>query len=348
MSANPPLARELLLIADLSGYTGYLAQGEVEEAPLIAGDLVATVVNSLVPPFELAGLEGDAAFLHADTASVSGTTLLAALGQSYDAFRRRMESLRLGSSCQCSACRTVPQLDLKFFVHLGTVVRHRIAGRDELAGRDVILVHRLMKDSAPARAGAASYALITDAAIDALGIDPAAARMDPVRQEYEHLGAVDGHVLDIRSAWEDAEQRAAPPTIDGPVVAEASREIAAPLPAVWELLTVPSGRQAWEGIETVEELDPEHPLGIGSMSRCVARHLTTLEEIVDWRPQRRLARRTEISGVGPAVVAYSLEEIEGGTSLTARWHSVSDRTPRGDTGALARSLARLEAAAIKR
>ena len=40
------LTRELLLIADLSGYTGYLAGGEPEEAPLIAGDLVETLVDS--------------------------------------------------------------------------------------------------------------------------------------------------------------------------------------------------------------------------------------------------------------------------------------------------------------
>lgn len=347
MTGSTPLARKLLLIADLSGYTGYLAQGEPEEAPLIAGDLVETVVGSLVPPLELAGLEGDAAFLHVDPALIDGNGLLAALTGCYDAFRRRVETLRLGSSCECSACQTVPQLDLKFFVHVGTVLRQRIAGRDELAGRDVILVHRLMKDSAPARSGAPSYALLTDAVLAELGIDPGAAGLEPVRQEYEHLGVVDGHVLDVRAASEAARTQT-PMIINGQAIAEAEREIAAAASVVWELLTAPAGRQTWEGIESIEPLSPERPHGVGSMSRCVARHLTTVEEIVDWIPPRRLARRTELPDIGPAIVAYALEEMDGRTSLTARWYPTGDSPPTVDPGVLAGALDRLEAAAVRR
>jgi hypothetical protein len=341
----PALTRELLLIADLSGYTGYLAGGEPEEAPLIAGDLVETLVGSLVPPFELAGLEGDAAFLHIDPSMLDGEGLLTAIARSYDAFRRRVESLRLGTSCECSACQTVPQLDLKFFAHVGTVLRQRIAGRDELAGRDVILVHRLMKDSAPAQSGATSYALFTDAVVDGFGIDPDAVGLVSVRQDYEHLGEVPGYVLDVRAAWEAA-RHDAPPTVDAPVIEEAQRDVPATTPVVWELLTSPAGRQAWEGIEAVEDLSPQRPHGVGSMSRCVARHLTTLEEIVDWSPHRRLARRTELAGVGPAIVAYALEPVEAGTRLTVRWHAIGNLPPSHDGAALQRSLDRLEAAAL--
>jgi hypothetical protein len=347
MTGGTSLARELLLIADLSGYTGYLAQGEPEEAPLIAGDLVETVVGSLVPPFELAGLEGDAAFLHVDPAQIDGNGLLTAIAGCYDAFRRRVETLRLGSSCECSACQTVPQLDLKFFVHVGTVLRQRIAGRDELAGRDVILVHRLMKDSAPAQSGAASYALLTDAVVAELGIDPGAVGLEPVSQEYEHLGVVHGHVLNVRATSETARMDT-PMTIDGPAIAEAEREIAAVATVVWELLTAPAGRQAWEGIESIEELSPDRPHGVGSMSRCVARHLTTVEEIVDWSPPRRLARRTELPGIGPAIVTYALEAIDGRTSLRARWYPTGDSAATVDPGLLDSAIDRLEAAAVSR
>jgi hypothetical protein len=346
MTAQQPLTRELLLLADLSGYTGYLTGSEPEEAPMIAGDLVGTVVESLVPPFELVGLEGDAAFLHVDPSRLDGAGLIATIAASYDAFRRRVESLRLGSSCQCSACRTVPQLDLKFFAHVGTVLRQRIAGRDELAGRDVILVHRLMKDSAPAQSGATSYALFTDPVIEGLGIDPDTAGLVPVHQDYEHLGAVPGYVLDVRAAWEAA-RHDGPPTIDAPVIEEAQRDIQATTPVVWDLLTSPAGRQAWEGIEAVEDLSPERPHGIGSMSRCVARHLTTLEEIVDWSPPRRLARRTELAGAGPAIVSYALEPVEAGTRLTVRWHAMGDPPASLDGETLQRSLDRLEAAAVR-
>lgn len=346
MTDQLPLTRELLLIADLSGYTGYLANSEPAEAPMIAGDLVGTVVDTLVPPFELVGLEGDAAFLHVDPSRLDGLGLIAAIGGCYDAFRRRVESLRLGSDCDCAACRTVPELDLKFFAHVGIVLPQRIAGRDELSGRDVILVHRLLKDSAPAQAGARSYALFTDAVVEALDIDPAKAGLAPVRQEYEHIGTVDAFVLDG-----DALRAASPtvaPAADAAPIAEATRTIAADAPVVWELLTSPAGRQAWEGIELVEDLAPDAPRGVGSKSRCVARHLTAIEEILDWDPPRRIARRTELPGIGPAIVRYALEPLDDGTSLTARWDAVAVQPPMPDPMTLTQALDRLAVAAISR
>ena len=347
MNAQPPLSRDLLLIADISGYTGYLASSEPEEAPMIAGDLVGTVVDSLVPPFELGGLEGDAAFLHVDPQRLDGPGLISAISGCYDAFRRRVESLRLGSSCECSACRTVLQLDLKFFAHVGTVLHQRIAGRDELSGRDVILVHRLMKDSAPARAGAESYALLTDAVIDAFDIDPLATGLEPVRQEYEHLGVVDGYVLDSDSLRDAARQDPAA-GFDGEILAEDRRVIDSSPSVVWELLTVPAGRQAWEGIESVEELTPGGLPGVGSRTRCVARHLTSLEEIVEWNPPNRLARRTQLDGIGQALVAYTLEPIGEGTSLTARWHADGEAPVPAKVASLVAALDRLEAVAVSR
>jgi hypothetical protein len=37
-------------------------------------------------------------------------------------------------------------LDLKFVCHYGEFIKQKMSGRDELAGRDVILVHRLLKN----------------------------------------------------------------------------------------------------------------------------------------------------------------------------------------------------------
>ena len=42
-----------LLIADLTGYTSYLAGGEIEHAPVIAGDLLETIVGRLEAPFRV-------------------------------------------------------------------------------------------------------------------------------------------------------------------------------------------------------------------------------------------------------------------------------------------------------
>ena len=51
-----------LVIADITGYTSYLAGVELDHAQDILADLMNTVVTSLRPTFRLAKLEGDAAF----------------------------------------------------------------------------------------------------------------------------------------------------------------------------------------------------------------------------------------------------------------------------------------------
>ena len=52
-----------LLIADISGYTAYLAGVELDHSQDILADLIGTVVTALRPTFRLAKLEGDAAFV---------------------------------------------------------------------------------------------------------------------------------------------------------------------------------------------------------------------------------------------------------------------------------------------
>ena len=136
-----------LVIADLTGYTAYLAQSELEHAPTIAGDLLETVVGRLDPPFRLAKFEGDAAFLSVEDGRADGSLLLDAVEACYLAFRRRLRSIDQATSCDCNSCALAPRLDLKLFVHHGSYVRTTIAGRDELAGSDVIVVHRLLKGS---------------------------------------------------------------------------------------------------------------------------------------------------------------------------------------------------------
>ena len=159
MDATGTMQRGYFLLADLSGYTAYLAGSEPTHGPLIAADFIETMVGRLRGAFALQKLEGDAAFLFAPADRVSGTQLLDAVDAAYFAFQRRVRSVSQATACECEACQRIPQLDLKFVCHVGDALQQRIAGRDELAGRDVIVAHRLLKGTSTERAGAHSYLL---------------------------------------------------------------------------------------------------------------------------------------------------------------------------------------------
>src|SRR3954469_5040575 len=116
MLAKPEPA--CLVIADISGYTGYLAGVELDHAQDILADLIGTVVMALRPTFRLAKLEGDAAFTVAPAEKVDGSLLLDTIERCYFGFRRRRRDVRQATSCECSACVRIPDLGLKFVVHV--------------------------------------------------------------------------------------------------------------------------------------------------------------------------------------------------------------------------------------
>jgi hypothetical protein len=78
-----------------------------------------------------------------------------------------------------------------------------MAGREELVGTDVVVVHRLLKNRVGDELGMPAYALYTDALVRAMGLDdPAAAGMRAYRETFESVGEVAGGVTDLGAAWE--------------------------------------------------------------------------------------------------------------------------------------------------
>ena len=62
--------RGCLLIADITGYTDYLRDTELEHAQDVLADLLETIIAGIEPPFELSKLEGDAVFAHMPAAEL--------------------------------------------------------------------------------------------------------------------------------------------------------------------------------------------------------------------------------------------------------------------------------------
>ncbi len=171
-----------LLLADISGYTHFLQsvadahRALIVDAPeppaayAVMSSLLDGIVAAVRPYFRLAKFEGDAVFAVADDEALDGQGLLDTLQRCYMAFRNRLTSVGSEWTCTCNACVTINSLDLKFIAHHGTYVAQPIGGHEELLGPDVNLAHRLLKNHARDLVGAVPYALITDAAAQALSI----------------------------------------------------------------------------------------------------------------------------------------------------------------------------------
>jgi uncharacterized protein DUF2652 len=271
-------------IADISGYTSFLAGVELDHGQDIIADFMDTVVKGLRPPFRLAKFEGDAAFVYATAEKIDGSLLQDAIDGAYFKFRRRMRSVRQASTCECRACVAMGDLDFKFVVHHGEMVKQKMGGREELAGRDVILVHRLLKNAVSDKIGARAYALYSDAAMRAMGVDPAAQGFVPHHETIDVIGDVTLWVRDLEAAWkqEDAQIRTEVTRDDAYAILEF--DIAAPRQTVWEYLTVPGQWQKWWDADDIVEDSGKGRRGVGTKNHCMHGKAANIEETLDWRP----------------------------------------------------------------
>ena len=136
-----------LILADISGYTFFLANTELEHADIALGYLLESIVGKLSAALTISKLEGDAVFAYADDSKLpGGSSLLDLIDDTYLAFRKEAEALHRRATCPCKACQAIPTLDLKFIVHHGDFIVKQVAGIKDLLGTDVNLVHRLLKN----------------------------------------------------------------------------------------------------------------------------------------------------------------------------------------------------------
>jgi hypothetical protein len=320
LSAQPTC----FLIADISGYTGYLADVELDHAQDILADLIGAVVTALRPNFRLAKLEGDAAFTFATVERIDGSMLLDTVERCYFGFRRRRRDVRQATSCDCQACVRIPDLDLKFVVHHGAAIHQKVAGRQELLGSDVIVVHRLLKNEVVEKLGINAYALLSQACIDASDIDPAALGMRAHTETYDRIGDVPAWAHDLERRWGEEEARERVFVTPEESILIVSVPTSVPPQVAWEFLTKPGQRMTWQ--PWVTQVTIEGAIGgrrgPGSSNHCMHGKDAVVEEILDWRPYDYVTDRTIVdTPSGPVKLLHTieLEPVSSGTIIHLRF-----------------------------
>ena len=304
------------LIADISGYTSYLAGVELDHAQDIISDLMDTVVKSLRPGFKIAKFEGDAVFLFAVGEKFDGSLLQDSIEAAYFAFRKRLRNIDQATSCECKACHGMQRLDLKFVAHHGEFIRQRMSGRDELAGRDVIVVHRLLKNAVKDRIANHAYALYSDACLAVMRIDPNAQRLVEHSESIDILGELKCWISDLTDAWEAEKDRRRYLVTRNAAAHLFEFDLSANRQIVWDYFTSPGKRPKWRGADEVRETVKKESgrRGIGTVNHCMHGPHAIIEEVLDWRPFDYLTLTTllPMPRAPKVLMTYAFLEAEGG------------------------------------
>ena len=275
------------VIADISGYTGFLTNNELAHAHRILAELSNLLIEKLSAPFRFVELEGDGVFVFApDVAVEDCERLLDIIEACYAAFRIRLNQMTTNTSCECSACRAIQDLDLKCVAHYGRYVPQQTPTGTKLVGSNVILVHRLLKNSVIQKTAIKAYALLTEAFISKATFREGSLGLPRHIEKYPELGVIEGRVLDLTSSLD--RYREAARCCIGPE--EADMEIVSELPAppsmVWAY-HVDARRRMQRQSDTTSVENRATSLGrtgIGMESHCDHGSYRMNHRIIDWQP----------------------------------------------------------------
>jgi class 3 adenylate cyclase len=203
---DPAAGERYLLLADISGYTHFMAGVEqdhgvdfsagIPAAYAVLGDLLGTVSAGVEPDFGVVKLEGDAVFAAAPASTLDGhgERVVATLERTYLAFTDARTRAIPARDHVCTACPAVVHLDLKMILHRGHVVRQAVGTGSDLLGPAVTVAHRLLKNTVRDRIGPRPYLFLTDAAAGGLGVGT----IGIAHQEaYQDAGLIDGRIVEF-------------------------------------------------------------------------------------------------------------------------------------------------------
>jgi class 3 adenylate cyclase len=205
-TADAPAGERYLLLADISGYTGFMTGVEHEHGVDFSGGIPAaygvlaallnTVIEGVEHDFGIVKLEGDAVFAAAPAGSLDGQgpRVLDDLSTMYRAFIASRTAAIPANDHICTACPAVAHLDLKVILHRGQTVRQAVGSTSDLLGPAVTVAHRLLKNTVRDRIGFRPYLYLTQPAATALGV-PEVGLAHP--EEYADAGRIDGRIIEL-------------------------------------------------------------------------------------------------------------------------------------------------------
>lgn len=136
----------LLFIPDISGFSKFVNEMEIQHSRLIIQELLETIINSNNIGLELSEIEGDAILFYKFGESPDLKDIYKQVEKMFCEFHKSIFSYDHRRFCQCAACSSTADLTLKVITHYGEFTGLSVRNFNKLYGKDVIVAHRLMKN----------------------------------------------------------------------------------------------------------------------------------------------------------------------------------------------------------
>jgi len=138
--------RGLLFIPDISGFSKFVNEVEIQHSQFIIQQLLEVLINANDSDLEISEIEGDAILFYKFGQPAELNALYKQVEKMFRAFHQYLISYDNRKICQCKACISAVDLTLKVITHYGEFTPLSVQQFNKLIGRDVIVAHQLLKN----------------------------------------------------------------------------------------------------------------------------------------------------------------------------------------------------------
>jgi hypothetical protein len=136
----------LLFIPDISGFTRFITETEIDHSRVIIQELLEILINANTIGLEISEIEGDAILFYKFGDPPSLGDLYKQVEKMFIEFHRSIITYEHRRYCQCKACMSAIDLTLKVITHYGEFTGYNVKNFSKLIGKDLIVAHQLLKN----------------------------------------------------------------------------------------------------------------------------------------------------------------------------------------------------------
>ncbi len=148
----------LIYIPDISGFTEFVNNTEIDHAQHIISELLEVIIDSNTLGMSISEVEGDAVLFYKQQVIPSVVDIVNQTEKTFIAFHAHLKKYRQERVCQCGACSSAANLSLKVIVHAGEIGFTKVKDSEKPFGPTLVDAHRLLKNTIDTR----EYLLMTD------------------------------------------------------------------------------------------------------------------------------------------------------------------------------------------
>lgn len=314
----------LLFIPDISGFTKFITETELSHSKHIISELLSVIINQNELDLKISEIEGDAILFYRNGSPPSFKEIINQTKKMFISFHSFLNSIEHNNVCQCGACTSATNLTLKFISHFGELEEVSIDKFNKLIGSDVILVHRLLKNSIPSH----EYLLLTENYLNILNDDLTNTedwiKLEDYKEEINNFGTVKSKYITLTTL-----KASIPPHTKKDILklkgstGKLSIIINAPLLKVHSILSDIDSKKKWvKGLKKVENknkinrINAVHTCDFSNMKMDVK---TLANQVCE--NEITFTEEGFISGKIKIVFEYVLNEVDNGTNVLLTFYS---------------------------